>query len=204
MEPTAPRAVHPPDKMASVRITKRFTYKGVDRHFSNRYHIGVNFPQSPAAWDLLIGHIMIGEQKIYRPLAQGGAEIIMGEGLGPNSNIPLRVYEAVIDGSLFVDTSHHVTPGDTAVLVRFHTPDRSVKNHPVYLYSYYHTPTVVAGGVDTIAPDHLAAITTYCNEWMTGFDDGVTSYRRSRPNSGTLVDSFNVKPEITHRDLPRS
>jgi hypothetical protein len=189
--------------MSSVRITKRFTYKGVVRNFSNRYHIGVNFPQSGTAWDTLLTAIVQAERQIYRPEAQGGAAIVLAEGLGPNSNIPLHTLTTAADGLLFADSSHHVTPGDTAVLVRFHTPDRSVKNHPVYLFSYYHTPTVVNGVVDVVSPDQVTQLQTYSQQWLTGFADGVTSYRRSRPNVGTLADSFTVMPEITHRDLPR-
>jgi hypothetical protein len=204
MSTAEPRAVHPPDKMASVRIVKQFTYREVARQFSNRYHIGVNFPQTPAAWKTLIDNVAGAETDLFPPLANGGAKIVAGYGLGPNSNIPVHEETYNYDGVLAHDT-WSPSPGDAAAIVKYTTPDRSIRNHPIYLWSYYHAvgaqPGVDGDKLNTV---QHAAIQAYANAWLTGFSDGSTTYRRSRPNNGTIATAATCELDISHRDLPRA
>jgi hypothetical protein len=199
-----PRAVHPPDKMASVRIIKEFNYLGSVREFSNRYHIGTNMPQTGPQWDNLLTAIMSAEALMFTSFANNGARVVKGVGIGPNSNLPVHELAFEHDGSLPA-TGLEAVPGDCAALLRCTTPDRSVRNHPIYLFSYWHSVHRDAGaGADRIATSQLAALQAYSDKWLAGFSDGTTTYHRSRPNNGTLITGGVVETFFTHRDLPRS
>lgn len=189
--------------MSSVRITKTMNYRGAPRTFSNRYHIGTTHPVDDSHWNALISAIAAAEAPMFLALASGGAKIILGEGIVGGSNIPVHSSVLSLDGSLSI-AAPPVAPGDAAAIVRYTTPDRSSKNHPVYLFSYYHTVmNQGSAGADLLVVAQKTALQTYADHWISGFTDGSTVYKRSRPNVGTLATAAVVSPEITHRDLPR-
>ncbi len=187
----------------SVRIVKEFTFLGAVRQFSNRYHIGTSVPADNAHWLTLFDAITAAEKLIYKSFATGGARIVEAVGYSPGSEVPVAVKTYSLDGT-GAPSGFLPTPGDTAALVRYSTPDRSTKNHPVYCYNYYHTigaDGTLPGG-DVVNAAQKVLVQTYANAWITGFSDGTTTFHRSRP-TGDLVTAAIVKPYLTHRDLPR-
>ena len=188
---------------SSIRIVKKFTYRGAVRDFSNRYHMGTATPPDAAHWTTLADAIALAEKAIYMPFSAGGADIIEAVGYAPGSEVPVfsKTYSAASTGAFGAGA---LAPGDAAALVRYSTPDRSTKNHPIYCFNYYHSVWSAAGstGQDTVLPAQVTAMQTYANHWITGFSDGVTTYNRSRP-SGDLCTAALVESLITHRDLPR-
>lgn len=190
--------------MSSVRIVKEFTYRGVVRQFSNRYHIGVNHPSDPAHWFTLVQNVMVEEATMWPTFSAGGVRVVAGFGLAPGSDVPVFEHEQVIDGSMPI-VPWHPCPGDAAALAWYWTPDKSVRNHTVYLNSYYHAVgTDPNGSGDHVSGEQLAQMNAFAQHWLAGFSDGSTLYKRSRPDKGTLATSAGVYSEITHRDLPRS
>jgi len=186
----------------SVRIVKQFTYRGVTRNFSNRYHIGTNGPPDSTHWTTFCDAIVAAEKTCYEPFGNPGAKIIQAVGYAAGSEVPVFTKTYAVDGTLTHAASSPV-PGDCAAVVRYSTPDRSTKNHPVYCFNYYHAiqaSTSVAGG-DTLAASNLGALGTYAALWIAGISDGTTTYHRSRP-TGDLCTGYVVKPLISHRDLP--
>jgi hypothetical protein len=93
-------------------------------------------------------------------------------------------------------------PGDCAALVRYTTSQRTSKNHPLYLFNYFHGVVSVAGGGDTILAAQNTAYGTYANAWVTGFSDGVTTYKKAGPR-GAVATGYVVETYITHHDFPR-
>jgi hypothetical protein len=174
----------------------------VVRHFSNRYHIGTAVPPDSAHWTTLADAIVTAEKAIYVPLASGGATIAQAVGYAPGSEVPVftKTYTTAGTGAF---TSYIPTAGDSAALVRYSTPDRSTKNHPIYCFNYYHAMVAASAVVpaDTVAPTQLTALQTYAAAWLTGFSDGTTTFKRSRP-SGDLCTGSLVSSLLTHRDLP--
>lgn len=188
---------------SSVRIVKQFTYRGALRNFSNRYHFGTYLPPDSGHWTTLCDAITAAEKAIYPHLASGGAKIIEAVGYAGGSEVPVFTKTYALDGTL-VSGTWYPAPGDVAVIVRYSTPDRSTKNHPIYCFNYYHAvgaePTALLP--DHVDPGQLTAIQTYAAAWITGFSDGATTVQRSRPSGDLCTGSF-VNPLVTHRDLPR-
>jgi len=187
----------------SIRVEKQFTYRSALHTFSNRYHIGTNGPPDSTHWTTLSDAIVLAEKAIYQPLASHGAKIIQTVGYAAGSEVPVFTKNYTTDGTGSF-AAFSPSPGDACALVRYTTPDRSTKNHPVYCFNYYHACGWDASAAD---PDVLnaaqrTAMSTYAAAWITGFSDGTTTFHRSRP-TGNLVTGALVEPLITHRDLPR-
>lgn len=187
---------------SSIRVVKQFTYRGVVRTFSNRYHIGTATVPDAAHWTTLSDAITAAEKLIFMSLANGGAKIVQTVGYDPGSEIPVFTKTYALDGTL-AGASGNPTPGDAAGLIRYSTPDRSTKNHPIYCFNYYHAicANAAVASHDQVAAAQLTVMQTYAAAWLTGFSDGVTTYKRSRP-TGDLCTGSLVQTFLTHRDLP--
>ena len=183
-------------------MVKQFTYRGALRTFSNRYHFTGSAPSSSALWTTLSDNIVTAEKAIYATLANGGAKIIETVGYSAGSEVPVFTKTYTTDGT-GVFTSIGLTAGDVAALVRYSTADRTSKNHPIYLFNYYHAmycqSTLNQG--DTINAQQKTAVQTYASAWVTGFSDGTNTYVRCGPNGHTATGSL-VENYLTHRDLP--
>lgn len=187
----------------SIRVVKEFTYRGVTRRFSNRYHFDGGDPPDSTRWTTLSDAIVTAEKACYVSFASVGARIVQTIGYAGGSEIPVFTKTYSTDGTMAF-TSASYTPGDTAALVRLSTADRSSKNHPVYLFSYHHAAlTQTTVNADTLNTVQKNALSTYHSSWVTGFSDGTATHKRCRPGSTSLATGVFVEPLLTHRDLPR-
>lgn len=116
----------------------------------------------------------------------------------------MPVYSKTNYNVLGTGTFNQEAPGDAAALVRYATAVRTAKNHPVYLYNYYHGVCIAGTATpDSIWAAQLTAYGAYAATWIgAGFSDGATSYNRAGPNGATATGVL-VEPYITHRDLAR-
>jgi hypothetical protein len=187
---------------ASIRVVKQFTYRGVLRNFSNRYHFTNDAPTTSGRWTTFSDAIVTAEKAIYAALASGGAKIVETFGYEAGSEVPVFSKTYTTDGT-GAFTAGIPAPGDCAALLRWSTAARTSKNHPLYLFNYYHTPFFVAGAgtQDTVLSGQRTAISTYAGSWITGFSDGTVNHVRSGPNGDDATGSL-VNTLITHRDLP--
>ncbi len=187
----------------SLQVVKEFTYRGVPRHYSNRYHFHGGTPADSTHWTTFSDAVVTAEKAIHMPESAGGSKIIETIGFAGGSDIPVFTKTYTTDGT-GAFASFIPVGGDSAGLIRYSTADRSSKNHPIYCFNYYHG---VSGGTTVATLDNMntaqrTAWGIYAADWITGFSDGANTYVRSRPNgnicTGSLVEVF-----LTHRDLPR-
>jgi hypothetical protein len=184
----------------SLKVVKSFTYRGSPRLFSNRYHFNGGTPADSAHWTTLSDAVVTAEKAIY-PITNG-CTIVATYGYAAGSDVPVfsKTYSTTSTGSF---TAVAYSPGDVAFLVRYATAARTAKNHPVYLFNYYHCACWQSGGSpDVMNNAQNAAAATYAAAWISGFSDGTNTLHRAGPNgasaTGQLVEAF-----LTHRDLPR-
>lgn len=193
-----------PDTRSSLVIVKQFTYKGSTRRWTNRYHFDGALTLTSGEWTALADAVVAAE-KLALIAAVTIVEAIGNDASTASSTNPhgdavfTKTYSVAGVASL---SNYQPTPGDCAALVRYSTDARTSKNHPIYLFNYYHgVGRQSTGANDDLNTDQKTLFETYATAWITGFSDGSTTRVRCGPR-GAVAQTRVVNSQITHRDFP--
>lgn len=182
----------------SVKVVKSMTFLGVTRLWSNRYHFAGGTPANDSAWHTLFDNITAAEKAIYG----SDQTIVEAYGYAAGSDVPVSTKTYALTGTASLG-SFGQAPGDAAILLRYSTAQRTSKNHPVYLFNYFHGARISGlSQPDLMAAAQKTAIGTYASSWISGFSDGSSTYNRAGPNGAAATGSV-VETYLTHRDLVR-
>lgn len=181
----------------SVVVTKSFVYRGSTQLWSNRYHFNGGVPSSNTAWDTFFDNIVNAEKAALR----GATTIVKCSGYLAGATVATHSKTYTTLGTL-VTTGGILQAGDVAALVRYATTALSSKNHPVYLFNYYHDVCSSSSDRDTLLAAQKTALETYATAWISGFSDGTNTLVRAGPNGATATARV-VNALVTHRDFPR-
>lgn len=183
----------------SVRIVKRFGFKGGQREWSNRYHFLGGTPPDNAHWITLFDAITAAEKLVHA----GNNTIVEAVGYAAGSDVAVTQKVYSLAGTLTPGGADQDSPGEVAGLVRYATAARSIKNHPIYGFSYYHgvyyNPST---NVDTWGLASRNAHDTYANAWLAGFSDGGSVLAKRCTQGGHACVSHICEEYLTHRDFP--
>lgn len=186
----------------SVKVVKQFNFKGATRLWSNRYHFNGGTPSDDTHWHTFFDAIVAAEKAIYDS-TQFGLTITECIGYAAGSDLPVSSKSYTQAGTGAFSSTGAMAPGECAALCRWSTTARSSKNHPVYLFNYWHAVHWQTSGSnpDKIETAQQTAMQTYANSWISGFSDGTLTLVRSGPNGATATGS-TVEQYLTHRDFP--
>jgi len=183
---------------ASIKLTKSFTYRGGVKRWSNRYYIGTDAPLDHAHWQTLADNVVAAEKLIFTV----GQHIVAVDGYEAGSEIPV-FHEDINVAGTYAASGQKQAPGDCVALMRWSTDQRTTKNHPIYLFKYWHgVQTPDSGDPDVILAAQAALYNTYAAAWVTGFTDGLSNYHLTGPRGASALDHF-LEPYVMHRDFPR-
>jgi hypothetical protein len=181
----------------SLRVIKTFTYRGAPRLWSNRYHFNGGTPASDSAWHTLMDNVTTAEQAALADTCQ----IVTAIGYAAGSDVPVSTKSYTKTGTR-ATAGTQLQAGDVAGLIRYATAARTAKNHPVYLFNYYHGAIANAVATpDTIMSSWKTLLNTYGSAWISGFSDGSVTYNRAGPN-GASATGLIVDNNLVHRDFP--
>jgi hypothetical protein len=183
----------------SLRIVKQLNFKGGTRLYSNRYHFNGGTPADATHWHTLMDAVVTAEKAIH----QSSVEIVEALGYAAGSDVPVATKVYTTAGTLSPVGGNLLQAGEVAALTRYSTAAVSTKNHPIYLFSYYHYVFCHNGdpSADKLDVNQKAAMETYAGSWITGFSDGSITAVRASPN-GAAATGHVVEEWVTHRDFP--
>lgn len=181
---------------ASIKIEKTIAWKGGTQVWSNRYHFDGTLPPDDTHWQALADAVTTAEKAIFN----GIIHITDAVGYGPGSDVPVfsHTYSPIAGTATLSDD---VQASEVAALCRWTTSARSSKNHPVYLFNYWHGVYVhSATALDALSTTQKSAMDTYAAAWISGFSDGSVTHHRCGPH-GDLATGHLVETYVTHRDF---
>jgi len=182
----------------SIVVKKSTAYKGLTKVWSNRYHFNGGTPADAAHWTTFSDAVVTAEKAILTTQTT----IVGTIGYAAGSDVPVftKTYSTAGTNSAAGVIVQHL---DVAALVRYATDQRTSKNHPIYLFSYWHN--VIANNASTpelLQTAQKTAMTTYATSWVTGFSDGSLTLTRAGPNGVTGSTPVVEANCVTHQ-FPR-
>jgi hypothetical protein len=192
------------DTASSIVITKSFTFQGSTKRWSNRYHVTGPLSIGATAFATLADAVVADELDMYA----GNITIVEASWSDASTASSTNPHGITTQTKTYSSAGAHSftnprnVPGEVAALLRYSTTQRSTKNHPVYLFNYFHGVfNAIAGDVDTLLPEQQTLIEEYGTDWLAGFSDGTNTRVRCGPR-GAVAQARTVKPLLTHRDFP--
>lgn len=181
----------------SIKSVKTLPRDGGTVTWSNRYHFAGGEPADLSHWETLAAAITDQEQICFGSNVEITAAICYEAG----SDMPLHSISYTKTGSMSLSGGIKA-PSDCVLVVRYSTDQRTSKNHPIYLFNYYHGAVIdsTAQG-DTPLALQRTRLGEFGDGWVAGYSDGTHTYTRAGPN-GAVAQSDLVETYISHRDFP--
>jgi len=181
----------------SIKITKSMAARGGTQLWSNTYHFNGGTPADNTHWTTFADAVVNAEKAALAP----DVTIVRADGYAAGGTVAIfsKSYSTVGTASV---SGASGTPIDVAALVRWSTTARTSKNHPIYLFSYFHGCRIDGSDRDKLLAAQKTALETYATAWISGFSDGTNTLVRAGPNGATGTSRL-VNQYLTHRDFPR-
>lgn len=192
----------------SVRLIKRFTYRGQTQEWSNTYHFtgdAVNWPSPSVRWTVLMKHIAEAEVTCY----PASVELITAIGYTSDGTPAAFIYDFTTDaaapwnGTFTPGSTDVEMPGDVAIMGRWQLDKTSRLGKQIYLRKFFHGVYSDETTNDAVSPDQQAAIASYMDTWArAGFSDNLAlHYITSADNHG--IGPHAVAQYLSTRRLKR-
>lgn len=182
----------------SIKTLKSMAYEGGTKVWSNRYFFTGSDPSGTSAWLALYNSVRDDE----KTMLPASVTIESGVGYDAGSDVPVWAGGSSAAGVSVPGSTHTQAPGDCAAVVRFTTTQRSTKNHPIYLFKYYHGVWVASGtGPDVLHPDQKAQILAVANDFIGTYIVVDGTDRQLCGPRGAVGQTASVNQWVRHRDF---
>lgn len=183
----------------SIKISYHMPYRGATQEWSNRWHFDGAVPASEADWNELGDEL--ATDCAYLIPASGS--VVRATGYLAGSEVPVHTKAYALTGTADYSSSDIPCPGDVAAIVRWTTTARTSRNHPIYLFKYFHQAMHQTGAPDTISTAYKLHLNGQLAKWTAGgYSVGGVAVTYCGPH-GAVAQTKLVADYLTHRDFRR-
>lgn len=167
--------------------------------WSNRYFFNGGTPADSAHWTTLSDAVVTAEKAI---ITTTGCTITGTVAYDAGSDVPVFSKAYTTAGTFSPGGSDKRVPSDCAAMIKMTTDQRSTKNHPIFLYKWFHDCLCdESSGEEALTGLQKTAYGTYISAWIAGFSDGANTYTLAGPRGAAALTRL-LPTYITHRDFP--
>lgn len=184
-----------PPSQPSIKVQYTVPRRGGIVETSNRYFFtGTNL--TTGQFNALVALL----QSEYELILPTDCNIVGYVQYDSGSQVPVHSTSVSVAGTLVL-TGRTRASSDSCAMARFSTSQRTSKNHPIYLFKYWHG-TVQANGaaVDEIDPTQLTRYRSFATDIVSGFSDGTTTRHVTGPYGAVALGQV-VTEWVHHRDF---
>lgn len=185
----------PPPTRVGVKVGFTFSWRGASHSWGQLYHF-----DGPTSWadqthfDTFAVNLW---NQIKQPLP---ARVTCNDMTAYNAGSFLPVFNHTIAAAGgYTDTSNPQAAGELCMLWRFTTDQRTTKNHPIYLFKWFHgMQTDGATSPDSLRAGIVATAATPISSLLSGISDGTNSRKYCGPRgavalSGTCYSTLHAR-----------
>lgn len=186
-----------PPTQAGVKIVFQTPYRSGTKEWSQLWHFTGGSWQDSAHFVALYNALKAQLQG----LLPSRTTFVEAVGYNPGSFVPVFTHTDGANGSSSV-AGVPFAPLEAAMLARFSTTQRSTKNHPIYLYKWFHG--IWTAGTTTPDQPPAGAISNMNSNLTTilaGLSDGTLTRDYCGPR-GAVAQSRLVLPDLHMREFP--
>lgn len=181
----------------SITLNKTMTYRGKQEVFSNTYHFSGTTPANDADWHALALAIWGAE----KPIMNADVKFVGYLGYAAGNEHAVSIKNYLEDGTAPIPATNGFgiggVAGDTAIWVRWVTPNRTSRGKRIYLRKYFHHAPTTG---DTLDDNLKTACLTYANKMIDGTLPGGAKICGPQ---GAVASNPSVSPFVTTRTLKR-
>lgn len=186
-----------PPTQAGIKFSYSFSWRGATKTWSQLWHFNqgawqdqTHFNAFSDAWWNLIKQCTCSRVTLVETTAYN-----------PGSFLPVYTKAYGASGT-YTDTSNPQAAGEACMLWRFTTTQRTTKNHPVYLFKWFHgvqtdgatSPDSLRAGIASTA----ASVITAC---LAGVSDGTLTRKYCGP-FGAVAQAGTCNAQLHIREFP--
>ncbi len=186
-----------PPSQAGVKLSFTFSWQGSTKGWSQLYHFTQGSWQDQGHFNALSDNLW-NTIKTFIPARN---TLVSTTAYNPGSFLPVYT-KAYGSAGTYTDTTNPQAPGEACCLVRFTTTQRTSKNHPIYLFKWFHgmqtngltAPDVLRSGIQTTAQGNI-------NTLVAGLSDGTLTRFYCGP-FGAVGQAGTVNTNLHIREFP--
>lgn len=187
-----------PPTRVGVKVNYHFSWRGSTKPWSQLYHF-----DGPTSWsdqthfDTFCTNLW-NSIKVAIP-ARVTADTMTGYNAG--SFLPVFTHSVAANGG-YSDTTNPQAPGEACMLWRFTTDQRTTKNHPIYLFKWFHgMQTDGATSPDTLRAGIHSTAAGSVSDLLAGYSDGTNTRKYCGPR-GAVAQSGTCMTLLHMREFP--
>lgn len=187
-----------PPTRVGIKLTFSFGWRGTTKLWSQLYHFdGPTSWASQAQFDTCV----VALWNIIKICIPSRVTLVEATAYNAGSFLPVYTHTFGATGT-YTDSANPQAAGEMCMLWKMTTDQRSTKNHPIYLFKWFHgmqsegatSPDTLRAGIQSTAAGQLTSL-------LAGINDGTNTRKYCGPR-GAVAQSGSVNTLLHAREFP--